>query len=374
MSFDPLDLVRPGVRASRPFVAGRPVEELEHELGIARAVELMANENPLGPSPLALEAAAAALARANRYPDGGGVALRRRIAREHGVTPAMIALGAGSNELLALLVQLFVGPGDEVVCSDPTFVMYGILVRGQGGVDVAVPSRGLAHDLDAMLAAIGPRTRMVFVCNPNNPTGTLVDAVAWARFLASVPPHVVVVSDEAYHEYVDDPAYPRTIDDLAREHPLVILRTFSKLYALAGLRIGYAIARPEIAALFDRVRVPYDVSAPALAAAEAALDDVAHGEHSRAVVREGKALLLAALPEIGLVVHPSHTNFVLADLGRDARPLCAALERRGILVRSMTSFGMAPNWLRITIGSAEENSALLAALSTVLGETAAGVA
>lgn len=374
MSCDPLDLVRPGVRASRPFVAGRPVEDLERELGITRAVELMANENPLGPSPRALEAAAVAVAGANRYPDGAGLALRRRLAREHGVTPGMIALGAGSNELLALLVRLFVGPGDEVVCSDPTFVMYGILVRAQEGVVVAVPSRGLAHDLEAMLAAIGPCTRMVFVCNPNNPTGTLVDRDAWARFLERVPPHVVVVSDEAYHEYVDDPAYPRTIDDLARKRPLVILRTFSKLYALAGLRIGYAIARPEVAALFDRVRVPFNVSAPAQAAAVAALDDVAHGERSRALVRAGKALLLTALPELGLVAHPSHTNFVLADLGRDARPVCTALAQRGILVRAMTTFGMAPNYMRITIGSADENRTLLAALSTVLGGTAAGVA
>lgn len=374
MTFDPLALVRPEVRALRPYVAGRPIEQLERELGITHAVRLSANENPLGPSPLALEALARAATGANRYPDGGGSFLRRRLARELAVEPEMLALGNGSNELIELLVHLFVGPGDEVVFSDPTFLVYGIAVRMLGGTPVAVPGRGLEHDLDAMLAAIGPRTKVIIVCNPNNPTGALVGSAAWTRFLDRVPPGVVVVSDEAYHEYVEDPDQPRTIDDLARDRPLVILRTFSKIHSLAGLRVGYAIAHPGMAALFDRVRIPFNVNAPAQAAAAAALDDPDHVARSRAVAREGKALLLAALPALGIVAHPSHGNFVLADLGRPARPVCAALQRRGIVLRDLVAFGMAPNFVRVTIGTAEENQSFLAALEAVLGEAAAGVA
>ena len=374
MTFDPLALVRPEVRALRPYVAARPIEELERELGITRAIRLSANENPLGPSPRALEALARVAAGSNRYPDAGGWFLKRRLARELAVEPGMLALGVGSNELIELIVHLFVGPGDEVVVAHPTFLMYGVSVRLLGGTLVAVPARGLEHDLDAMLAAIGPRTRAIIVCNPNNPTGALVGRAAWSRFLERVPPGVVVVSDEAYHEYVEDPDYPRTIDDLARELPIVILRTFSKIHSLAALRVGYAVARPEMAALFDRVRLPFSVSAPAQAAAEAALDDPGHVARSRAVAREGKALLLAELPALGVVVHPSHANFVLADLGRDARPVCAALQRRGIVLRDLVPFGMAPNFVRITVGTEDEIRSFLAALESVLGEAAAGIA
>jgi len=374
VTFDSLALVRPEVRALRPYAAGRPIEELERELGIDHAVKVSANENALGPSPLALEALARSAVGANRYPDGGGFYLKRRLARELAVEPEMLALGAGSNELIELLVHLFVAPGDEVVVSHPTFLMYGVSVRMLGGTLVAVPGRGLEHDLDAMLATVGPRTRLIIVCNPNNPTGTMVGREAWSRFLDRVPPGVVVVSDEAYHEYVEDPAYPRTIDDLARDLPLVILRTFSKIHSLAGLRVGYAIARPEMAALFDRVRLPFNVSAPAQAAATAALDDIEHVARSRAVVREGRALLLSALPALGIAAHPSHANFILADLGRPARPVCDALERRGIVLRDLVAWGMGTGLVRITIGTDDENQTFLAALEAVLGEAAAGVA
>jgi histidinol-phosphate aminotransferase len=374
VSIDALALARPGVRELRPFVPGLPVEELERSLGLDHAVRLAANENALGPSPRAIEAMGRAAAGAHRYPDGGGFALKHGLARALGVAPDQVALGNGSNELIQLLVHLFVDPGDEVVFAHPSFVMYGLSTRLLGGLPRPVPGRGHEHDLDAMRAAIGPRTRLVFVCNPNNPTGSLVRRAAWRAFLAAVPERVVVVSDEAYHEYVEDPDYPCSIDDLALERPLVVLRTFSKIHSLAGLRIGYALARPELCALFDRVRLPFNVSSVAQAAALAALDDPGHVARGRALAREGRTFLAAALARLGIAVPEAHANFVLADLGQDGRPLCAALERSGVLVRDLVSFGMEPSFLRITVGTAEENRRFVAALAAALPGRRARVA
>jgi histidinol-phosphate aminotransferase len=376
MAFDPLALVRPEARGSAPPAPGPPVDELERRLGITEAVRLGANENALGPSPRVLEAIARAGAAAHRYPDSGGFHLKRRLARLMDLTPAHFALGAGSTELIDLLMRLFVGPGDEVVTAHPTFVLYGPAVRLAGGTLIAVPGKagGIAHDLDAMRAAIGPQTRVVIVCNPNNPTGALVPRDEFERFYTGVPKDVVVVIDEAYHEYVDDPAHPRTLDHLGDDRPLVLLRTFSKVYSLAGLRIGYAIARPEVSALFDRVRAPFNVSSVAQAAALAALDDVAHVEASRALARQGGPALRRDLEALGVTTFPSHTNFVLADFGRDCRPICQALAARGILIRDLVSFGMEPRFARIGIGTETERARLIEALSAVLKGAARGVA
>lgn len=375
MAFDPLALARTHVRDLPPLRPGPPVDELERRSGIGAFAQLAANENALGPSPRALEAMARAALQGHRYPDGGGFHLKRRLAEELGLTPDHLALGAGSNELIWLLAHLFVGPGDEVVASHPSFVMYGVCARAFGGRFVPVPGAdgGLSHDLDAMLAAIGPRTRLVFVCNPNNPTGALIAPDAFDRFLARVPDHVVVVSDEAYREYVEGAPYPDTLHHLADERPLVLLRTFSKIHALAGLRVGYAIARPELAALFDRVRLPFQVNALAHAAALAALDDTAHLEASREFARRGRAALTLDLSALGIVVHPSQTNFVLADFGRDCRPLCAGLAERGVLVRDMTGFGMEPRFARIGVGTDSEHARLIEQLTATL-RGAAGAA
>lgn len=375
MAFDPLALARTHVRDLPPLRPGPPVDELERRSGIGAFAQLAANENALGPSPRALEAMARAALQGHRYPDGGGFHLKRRLAEEFGLTPDHLALGAGSNELISLLAHLFVGPGDEVVASHPSFVMYGVCARAFGGTFVPVPGAdgGMSHDLDAMLAAIGPRTRLVFVCNPNNPTGALIAPDAFDRFLALVPDHVVVVSDEAYREYVEGAPYPDTLRHLAEERPLVLLRTFSKIHALAGLRVGYAIARPELAALFDRVRLPFQVNALALAGALAALDDTAHLAASREFARRGRAALGLDLSALGIVVHPSQTNFVLADFGRDCRPLCAALAERGVLVREMTGFGMEPRFARIGIGTDSEHARLVEELTATL-RGAAGAA
>jgi histidinol-phosphate aminotransferase len=373
VGLDALSLLSSRARALKPYVPGRPLAELERRLG-RPAVELSGNENALPPSKAVREAIARAAAHAHRYPDGGGFALRERLAREFALTPDHVALGGGSNELIELLCHAFLDPGDEVVYSHPTFLMYAVSVTLLGGVPVPVPGRnlGLEHDLEAMLAAIGPRTRMVIVCNPNNPTGALVPRDAFFDFVRRVPERVVVLSDEAYHEYVEDPAYPRSLDLLAEPRPFYSLRTFSKIHSLAGLRVGYAIARPEWARALDRVRLPFNVSAVAQAAAIAALDDPAHVAESRDVSRRGKARLLAELPRLGVVAHPSHANFVLADLGRDSRPVCEALAERGVLVRGLVAFGLAPQFVRISTGTDAEITQLVTALAAVLAAPARG--
>ena len=332
------------------------------------------NENPLGPSPRALEAMGRAAAAVHRYPDPTRQRLKDALARVHGLPAGHIALGNGSSELIALLVHAFVAPGDEVVVSRPTFVIYGMSTRLIGGSLVETPATGGGgHDLEAMLAAIGPRTRLVFVCNPNNPTGTIVGAAAWSRFLAAVPGHVVVVSDEAYHEYVDDPAYPRTRDDLDGPARLVVLRTFSKVHGLAGARVGYALSDAATALALERVQLPYAVSAIAQAGALAALGDTAHVERSVAAARRGRTDLAQALAALGLTVFPSHANFVMVDLGRTAAPVVTALAGEGLFVRDLAPWGAAPTLARITVGTPTDNERVVRSLGRVLAARA-GVA
>ncbi|MFL5581678.1 MAG: histidinol-phosphate transaminase [Gemmatimonadaceae bacterium] len=356
MAFDPLALVRPHLAALAPGEPPPPIDEA--------AARLDANENALGPSPRALAALVHAAQFAHRYPDSGGLRLRERIAGLDGVTPEHVALGAGSDGLIEKLVHLLIGPGDEVVAAHPSFVTYAHATRLHGGTFVPVPGNGIDHDLDAMRRAVTPRTKLLFVCDPNNPTGSHLAPGAFEGFLAQVPLHVMVVLDEAYREYVEDAPDTRAL--LALERPLVLLRTFSKIHALAGLRIGYVIARPETAALFRRVALTFDVNGPAQAAALAALDDTAHVESVRAFARAGREALHKDLGALGIRTFPSFTNFVLADFGRDCRPLVHALRERGVLVRAMTSFGMAPGFARIGVGTPGEHARLVEALSDLL--------
>jgi histidinol-phosphate aminotransferase len=356
VALDPLALVRPHLKALAPGEPAPPIE--------GQCVRLDANENALGPSPRALAALVQAAQSAHRYPDSGGLRLRERIAEREGLTPAHVALGPGSDGLIARLVHLFAGPGDEVVAAHPSFVTYARAARMHGATFVPVEGNGIDHDLDAMLAAITPATRLLFVCDPNNPTGAHLAPGAFERFLARVPAHVVVALDEAYREYVEDAPDTRAL--LALERPLVLLRTFSKIHALAGLRIGYALARPETAALFRRVALTFEVNGPAQAAALAALDDDAHVAAGRLFARDGRAALHRDLGALGIRTFPSWTNFVLADFAQDCRPLVAALGERGVLVRALTSFGMAPNFARIGVGTPAEHGQLVGALSQLL--------
>jgi histidinol-phosphate aminotransferase len=352
-------VVKPHIRALEPYQPGKPIEEVERELGIEGAIKLASNESPLGPSPKALAALQGALAGVHRYPDGASFALRRKLAGRLRVSEAQLVFGCGADELLELVAKTCLGPSDEAVYAWPSFAMYPIVVRGMGATPVPVPLRGdLVHDLDAMRAAIGPRTRVVFVCNPNNPTGTSVGKAAFDGFVASLPADLVLVVDEAYFEYARRADFPDALSWLARRSGTLVMRTFSKIYGLAGLRIGYGVADPELAGYLQRARHPFNVNRLAEVAAVAALDDDAHAERSRRVNAEGVAYLTRELSAIGVPVWPTDANFVLARIGvgMDDRLL-----REGVIVRPLGGFGM-PEHVRISVGLPEENERLVKTL------------
>ncbi len=358
-----MSLVIPSIEALVPYEGGKPVEELERELGITGAVKLASNENPLGPSPRALEAARATLAQIHRYPDGVAFGLREAIARFHGVRRDEVLQGAGSNELLDLVVRTFATREHHVVFGEPAFVVYRLASLVYGVPFTAVPLENLVHDLPAMAAAVTPKTRVVFVANPNNPTGTYVGRAAVEQFLRAVPPEVIVVMDEAYFEYADAPDYPSSLALRHLRDRLLVMRTFSKAYGLAGLRVGYTIGPAPLIDYMNRVRAPFNTSVPGQAAAVAALDDQAHVEESRRMNSAERVRLTQALEGMGLAVAPSQANFILVDLARPARPVYDGLLERGVIVRP---FGNLPTSLRVTCGLPRENDRFLAALAEVL--------
>jgi histidinol-phosphate aminotransferase len=355
-------LVTPTIESLAPYEAGKPVEELARELGIADAIKLASNENPLGPSPLAMEALRHALGEAHRYPDAAAYRLREKLATVHDVRMEELVQGNGSNELIELVVRTFCTPGDHVVFAEPAFVVYRLACLAHGVPFTAVPVRDWTHDLVAMAAAVTPQTRVMFVANPNNPTGTYVRLSSVVRLLREVPPEVVIVFDEAYAQYVEADDYPdcTTLRDV-RER-LIVLRTFSKIYGLAALRVGYALGPATLIDYMNRVRAPFNVGALGQAAAVAALDDHAHVEKSRALNSQERTRVAAALSELGLTVPPSQANFVFVDAGRPGRELYEALLRKGVIVRP---FGTS-SFLRITVGTAAENDRMLAALAEVV--------
>ena len=362
-----LERAVPWVRHLAPYVPGKPEEVLLAERGIADGAKLASNENPFGPPPAALEAIRREAARVHRYPDGDARALKQALAARLGVAPEAIVLGNGSNEVLELVIRAFAGPGDEVVVSRRGFIVYRLAATAAGAQVVAVPEAdGLAHDLAAMAAAITPRTKIVCIANPNNPTGSWHAPAAIAEFLAGVPEHVLVVLDEAYWEYVLA-AHPE-IAGVALAHPgLVRVRTFSKAWGLAGLRVGYAWMDPEIAAVIHRVREPFNVNRIAQAAALAALEDEAWVmEHVRMVLAE-RARLEEALAARGLLGARTEANFVLMRLASPeaARRWAEALEARGVIPRPLAPYGMG-EWLRITVGTPAENARLLEAVDAIL--------
>jgi histidinol-phosphate aminotransferase len=356
-------LVTPSIAALRPYEAGKPIEELSRELGIENAVKLASNENPLGPSPNALAAFAGALSDLHRYPDASAFQLRERLAAHLGVPMNEVIQGNGSNELLELCVRTFTTRADHVVFADPAFVVYQLSAMAHGVPFTAVPLREDRHDLEAMAAAVTPKTRLVFVANPNNPTGTYVTRSAMERFLCTVPPEVVVAVDEAYFEYADASDYPNCLELRGLRERLVVLRTFSKIYGLAALRVGYAVAPAEMVDYMNRVRAPFNVSTPGQAAALAALSDTEHVKRSRELNQRERARLTRELGLLGLRVVPSQANFVYVDVGRPARPIYDGLLRRGVIVRP---FGALPESLRVTVGTEAENDRFLAALREVM--------
>lgn len=342
------------------------MEELERERGIRDSVKLASNENPLGPSPKALRALQRALAGVHRYPDSGGYELVRKLAARHRVGPGQIVLGNGSDEIIGLLARAFLQPGDEVVMPRPAFQMYEIETRAAAAVPVEVPLDRLRTDLAAMAARITERTRLVFVNTPHNPTGSLVTRAELEAFLARLPEGVVLALDEAYTEFVRDPAGPDSLDYVRAGRPVVGLRTFSKAYGLAGLRIGYGVMPVEVAEVLGRVRPPFNVNLPALAAAAAALDDDAFLQETLRVVHAGVDYLQEALAALGLECQPTQANFLMVRLPGEGRRFFEALLERGVIVRPLASYGF-PDCIRVSVGRAEENQRFVEALRQVLG-------
>jgi histidinol-phosphate aminotransferase len=365
------ELAVPGVRALQPYQPGMPLAELERRYGIRNAIKLASNENPLGPGHLALAAARQAVADCARYPEGSGYHLCTRLADLHGVAADVITPGNGSNDVLDMIARVFLGPGVEAVYSQHAFAVYPIAVQAVGATARVAPahdgSRGPAygHDLAAMRSMVGQATRVVFIANPNNPTGTWLEAGELREFVAGLPDHVMVVIDEAYFEYVAEADYPDTTRWLADCPNLIVTRTFSKAYGLAGLRAGYAVSSPEVAQLLNRVRQPFNVNSIAQAAALAALDDVAHLESSVRLNRVGLQQLVSGFRRLDLSFVESVGNFVAFDTGGAAAECFERLLKKGVIVRPIANYGM-PNHLRVSVGLPEENARFLEVLEQVL--------
>jgi histidinol-phosphate aminotransferase len=371
-ALDYTDLAAPAVRDLQPYTPGKPIDELEREYGVRDSIKLASNENPLGASPMALDAARAALADAWLYPDANGFHLKAALSEKHGVPPECITLGNGSNDVLVFLAQAFLTPGLKSVYSQYCFAVYPIATQLVGAMPCVAPAlpadhpaMPLGHDLRALYEAVDGETRLVWIANPNNPTGTWLDGDRVVDFLASLPGHVICVVDEAYTEYAESDRLGDASTWLERFPNLVVTRTFSKAYGLAGLRVGYALSNPGIADLLNRVRPAFNVNAVGLAAARAALADHGFIERSRALNAAGRAQLESGLSELGVTTVPSAANFVLARFDRPGAALNEELLRRGIIVRPVGNYGL-DEYLRITIGTDAQNRRLLGALAELL--------
>ena len=358
-------LVSESVASLTPYPPGKPLEELEREMGISGAVKLASNENPLGPSPKAMEAVRRALPNLHRYPDGRGYYLKEALAAGLGVRMDQIVIGNGSNEIIELAVRTFLRPGTRAVFSDPTFLVYSKVVQGADGMVSRVPLKNYRHDLSGLVKAADDATRLVFLDNPNNPTGTLVPASDLKRFINDLPARAVLVLDEAYVDFVRQGDLPDPREIIEGDRPVIFLRTFSKVYGLAGLRVGFGLAHSEIVDYLDRVRQPFNVNTLGQVGALAALDDEEFFRKTRETTWRGLDRLTDALRQMGLEVFPTQTNFMMIRLDRPASEVADRMLREGVIIRSLASYGM-PDTIRINAGLPEENERFLAALKKVL--------
>lgn len=359
------DILPPHVAALDVFHLDKPVEELQRILGVDCVVKLDENENPLGPSPRVAEALGGFKGKLHRYPDPSGFYLKRALAERHGLSPQQVALGNGSNELIDFLMKTFVDGNCEVVISENAFIAYKMALQAVGGKGVFVPMREDTHDLEAMAAAITHKTKLVFIANPNNPTGTMVEEEDFAQFMERIPGWVIVVLDEAYREYVESPYYPDPLPYLHQGRNVVILRTFSKIYGLAGLRVGYGLASKELVEGLKRIHQPFNVNALAQAAALVSLEDKEHVQRSQHYNHVGKQYLCRELDRLGVAYLPSQANFLLLNFGQDASAIHRRLYRRGIFIRPMKMYDL-HHCLRVTVGLPEENERFIHALEEVL--------
>ncbi len=360
-------LARPEIAAIPPYVPGKPIEEVQRELGLTRVVKLASNENPLGPSPKALAALVAGASEASVYPDNTSRDLTNALAERLGQPANRVLVGCGSDEIMHLAGLAFLAPGDEVMFAEPGFSVYPITARQMGSREIRVPLKEYMHDFRAMAEAATERTKLIFIGNPHNPTGTTVGDAELLSFLDELPSTAIAVIDEAYGEFAERPDYPRSLRWVDEGRNVIVLRTFSKIYGLAGMRVGYGVAADHLAYAMGLVRMPFTVGRLTQIAALAALGDADHVERTRALNRAGKAYLYAAFERLGLRAAPTEANFILVDLERDSRTCFEAFLRRGVIVRSGHSLGC-PGHIRVTVGAAEENALFAQALEEVLEE------
>ena len=366
---DLFSLATKGVQSLSPYQAGKPIDELEREYGVTDIIKLASNENPLGPSPKVVSALQGELADLARYPDGNAFALKDALAKKHAVDIEQITVGNGSNDILEILTRAFVTTEHEIIFSQHAFAVYPIVTQAVGAQAVVVPAKNWGHDLDAMQQAITDKTRVVFIANPNNPTGTWLGKKELSAFLQAIPSHVLVVLDEAYFDFADsDPSaadYPNGIEWLSSHSNLIVTRTFSKAYGLAGLRVGYSISHPDIADILNRVRQPFNVNSLALKAAEVALDDIDYLESGLKLNSQGMVQLISAFEKLNLSYIPSIGNFICVNVGDNAMKVYDDLLYQGVIVRPVGNYEM-PEYLRITIGTEKENERFIEALEKVL--------
>jgi histidinol-phosphate aminotransferase len=363
-------IFRPAIAELVPYEPGKPVEEVQRELGLARVVKLASNEGQFGPFPAALEAIERGARELNRYPDGGAYRLRTALAEKHGVDFGNVALAAGADAVVMYLSLAVLDPDDEVVCGWPSFPSYVLDAIKMGAEPKRVPLTDHRYDVDRILEQVGARTKIVYLCNPNNPTGTMVGRAKIDEYFERVPDHVLTVLDEAYFEYVDNSDYPNGIDEyFKRGRRVLVLRTFSKIYGLAGLRVGYGIGPPDVVAAIGKVRNAFEINQTAQDAALASLGEEDEIARRRRVTAEGRAFLEQACTRLGLpVATPPVANFVYAEVGDDSRPVFDALLREGVIVRPLAPFGAA-GAIRVTVGTQEENEFFAEALEHVLART-----
>lgn len=359
------DLVPPHIESLVPYPPGKPIEELERELGIQNSIKLASNENPLGPSPKAVAAMQAALLNLHRYPDGSGYYLREKLAQKYDFPSDWFVLGTGSNEIIELLLRTFLRQGEEVLTSATSFAVYAIITQAMGGKIHEVPMKDLRFDLDALASHINPRTKIIFLTNPNNPTGTYSTRLEFEKFLAQVPGDCIVAVDEAYFEFVEAADYPNALHYVKNFPNLVVLRTFSKIYGLAGIRLGFGVAHPEITGYIHRVRQPFNVNSLAQAAGMAALDDEEFVLRSQVNNREGLAYLFREFKRLGLECVPTVTNFFLAKGPVAGKVIYDHLLREGVIVRALVNYGL-PDYFRVNVGTPEENQRLVSTLQRIL--------
>ncbi len=360
--------VLPHILKIKPYPPGRPIEEVKRKLGLKKVIKLASNENPLGPSPEAIQAIKRFALRVNLYPDGEGYYLKKALSEKLGVREDNIILGNGSDEIVSLIVRIALRKGEEVITGDPSFLMYKIDTELNQGKVVPVPLKNFRLDLDGMKKAISSRTRLIFIANPNNPTGTIVKSKQVEQFLRDLPPQILVIFDEAYCEYVEDVDYPRTIDFVRERRNVIVLRTFSKIYGLAGLRIGYGVAKREIIDILNRARPPFNVNSLAQVAALASLKDENQVKRSRKLIKEEKRFLYPRLRELGLSFVPTQANFILIKVGKRAKDIEEGLLKRGIIVRGMEGYNL-PQYIRVTIGTREQNEEFIKNFRTILSST-----